>query len=159
MIKDSVQIWQTPTQNFLDSTLALCQETIFGQLQKTFIEWNNTPFYNRIVEICDNFLNRAMTKQNENVARFLKYETQTPITLNVEAITDASEKALVMLQQKRREQRILAYIDQQDAADKTSSRLSRSDRMTRITDAQLGPDPYSREVLAISVSIVSHSIG
>ena len=152
MIKDSVQGWQTPTQSFLDSTLALFQDTIFEQLQKTFIEWNNTLFYNKVVEICDAFLNRAMTEQNENVAKFLKYETQTPITLNVEAITEASEKALVMLQQKRREQRILAYIDQQDATDRTSGRQSRSDRMTKVSDTQLGPDPYAREVLAISVS-------
>ena len=159
MIKDSVQGWQTPTQSFLDSTLALCQDTIFGQLQKTFAEWNNTPFYNRIAEVCDSFLNRAMTDQKQNVARFLKYETKTPITLNVEAITDASDRAVVMLQQKRREQRVLTYIDQQDAAaDRTSSRLSRSDRMTKVTDAQLGPDPYTREVLAISVSTVSQSI-
>ena len=159
MIKDSVKGWQTPTQSFLDSTLALCQNTVFEQVQRTFTEWNNTTFYTRVTEICDAFLNRVMTEQSENVARFLKYETQKPVTLNVEAITDASEKALVMLQQKRREQRILAYIDQQDAADRTSSRLSRSDRVAKVSDAQLGPDPYSREVLAISVSTGPRSIG
>ena len=36
MIKLSIKVWEIPTEKFLDSTLALCQETIFGELHRAF---------------------------------------------------------------------------------------------------------------------------
>lgn len=153
MIKDSVRVWEIPTQEFLESTLALCRNIVYGELQRTFAEWKNTLLQNRLMDICGSFLEQAMIEQRENVARFLRYEVQTPSTLNVEAITSASEKALAMLQSRRRENRVSNYLDQQDAnVEKTPSRQSKSERSSKVTDAQIGSDPYSREVLAISVS-------
>ena len=154
MIKESVRIWELPTHDFLESTLALCRDVMFGELQKTFAEWKKTLLQDRLIEICGSFLDQAMTEQRENVARFLKYEVQTPRTLNDEAITTASEKALAVLQIRRRENRVSNFLDQQDASiERTPSRQSRADRMAKVTDAQIGPDPYSREVVAISVSM------
>lgn len=152
MIRQGVKVWEIPTQTFLDSTIALCRGTIFEELYNVFIEWRNTLFHHRIEEICGVFLEQAMTEQRENVARMLRNEIQRPMTLNVEAITTASEKALLVLQERRREYRAAQFLDQQDAGmDRTPSRQSKSDQLAKISDAQLGSDPWSQEILAISV--------
>ena len=150
MIKLSVKVWERPTQIFLDSTLTLCQQTIFGELHKAFSEWKSPLFHQRTEEICGSFLENIMVDQRQIVARMLGWEMQKPMTRNVEAITVASENALNMLQARRREYRASEYRAQESSMERTSSRQSKSDRS--ITDAQLGPDPYKREVLAISVS-------
>ena len=153
MIKLSVKVWEQPTQNFLESTLALCQQTIFGELHKAFSEWKSTLFHQRTEDICGSFLENIMVDQRQIVARMLGWEIQKPMTRNVEAITAASEDALAMLQARRREYRASEYsYDQESSVDRTSSRQSKADRLAKVTDAQLGTDPYKQEILAISVS-------
>ena len=151
MIKLSVKVWELPTQNFLESTHALCQRTIFNELHKAFSEWKSTLFHQRTEEICGSFLENIMVDQRQIVARMIGWEMQKPMTRNVEAITAASEDALSMLQARRREYRASKYLyDQESSIDKTSSRQSKTD--TKVTDDQLGADPYKQEILAISVS-------
>ena len=153
MIKLSVKVWELPTQNFLESTLALCQQTIFSELHKAFSEWKSTLFRQRTEEICGSFLENIMVDQRQIVARMLGWEMQKPMTRNVEAITAASENALAMLQARRREYRESEYSHEQERSiDRTSSKQSKSDRSAKVTDAQLGTDPYKQEILAISVS-------
>ena len=153
MIKLSVKVWEQPTENFLESTLALCQQTIFNELHKAFSEWKSTLFHQRTEEICGSFLEHIMVDQHQIVARMLKWEMQKPMTRNVEAITVASDDALAMLQARRREYRASEYLhDQESGIDKPSSRQSKTDRLAKVTDAQLGTDPYKQEILAISVS-------
>ena len=154
MIKVSVKVWELPTQNFLESTHALCQQTIFHELHKAFSEWKSTLFHQRTEEICGSFLENIMVDQRQIVARMIGWEMQKPMTRNVEAITAASKNALSMLQARRREYRTSEFLNNQKSSiDKTSSRQSKTDRPTKATDDQLGPDPYKQEILAISVSI------
>ena len=157
MIKLSVKVWELPTDNFLESTLALCQQTIFNELHKAFSEWKSTLFHQRTEEICGSFLENIMVDQRQIVARLLRWEMQKPMTRNVEAITAASENALTMLQARRREYRASEFLyDQESSTDKTSSRQSKIDKLAKVTDAQLGTDPYKQEILAISVSTYPH---
>ncbi|KAL8797763.1 MAG: hypothetical protein Q9195_000115 [Heterodermia aff. obscurata] len=151
MIKLSVKVWELPTQNFLESTLALCQQTIFNELHEAFSEWKSTLFHRRTEEICGSFLENIMVDQREIIMRMLGWEMQKPMTRNVEAITAASDDALAMLQARRREYRASEYLYSQESnIDKTSSRQSKTDRLAKVTEAQLGTDPYKQEVLAIS---------
>lgn len=157
MIKLSVKVWELPTENFLESTLALCQQTIFSELHNAFSEWKSTLFHQRTEEICGSFLENVMIDQRQIVARMLGWEMQKPMTRNVEAITAASEDALAMLQVRRREYRASEYLyDQESSIDKTPSKQSKTDRLAKVTDAQLGTDPYKQEILAISVSTYLH---
>ena len=153
MIKLSIKVWKLPTENFLDSTLALCQETVFGELHRTFAEWNNTLIHYEAERICGSFLDQAMVEQRQIVTRILEWEIYKPMAVIGEAITAATDKALTMLQTRRREYRASKYLEQQDSSgNQTPSRQNKADRLAKVTDAQLGTDPYSQEVLAISVS-------
>ena len=153
MIKESVKVWDVPTYRFLESTLALCRAVIFEELHKTFAEWKNTLFHDRTVEICESFLSHTMVEQRGLVARLLRYEEEMPMTFNVEAITTASEKALAMMQTRRHNHRASKYLDEQDAnGERAASRQSRADRLAKVTVNEIGTDPYSQEVLAISVN-------
>lgn len=94
-----------------------------------------------------------MVEQRQIVTRMLNWEIYKPVAIIAEAITAAREKALTLLQTRRREYRAWKYLEQQDSgANQTPSRQNKSDRLAKVTDAQLGTDPYSQEILAISVS-------
>lgn len=117
-------------------------------------EWNNTLIHYEAERICGSFLEQAMVEQRRIVTRILDWEMYKPMAVIAEAITAVTEKASIMLQTRRREYRALKYLEQQDSnGNQTSSRQNKADRLAKITDAQLGTDPYSQEVLAISVSI------
>ena len=116
-------------------------------------EWNNTLIRSEAERICSSFLQQAMVEQRQIVTRILDWEMYQPMAVIAEAITAATQKALVMLQTRRREYRALKYLERQDSnGNQTPSRQNKADRLAKITDAQLGADPYSQEILAISVS-------
>ena len=54
---------------------------------------------------------------------------------------------------KRRESLAKTYLDQEEErTGKQTTGLARQDKIAKVTDAQLGPDPYSLEIKVMGVS-------
>ena len=156
MIIMSMSHWERPVNELLSDTKSLCEAMVFEQIQKVFGKYAKTRFYEKIMEICENFFEQALSRQRGTVMQVLKWEMAKPKTFNDEALVHAEDKALTLLQTRRREARAGAFLDEQEAiAGKTTTGQTRVEKMSKVSDAQLGPEEYSREIAALSVSSIS----
>lgn len=160
MIVMSMSHWEEPVNDFLDGTKVLCQDMVAEQVQKVFGKYAKTLFHDRVNQICGLFFEQVMPRQREIAMQALKWEMAKPETFNDEALGLAEAKALTLLQTKRRENRAGAYLDEQEAmTGKPTTGQTRIEKISKISDAQLGPDEYENEIKAMSVSAISGIIG
>ena len=153
MIQLSMAHWEQPVTQFIKRTGELCQNMIYERVLSVFGHRQNTQFYSELTDICGIFLSKAIDDQLMLVKRILSWEQKKPKTLNEVAIEVAKDKQIEYLQKKRREFLAKAWLDQEEEkSGKQTTGLARTDRMAKVTDAQLGPDPYSLEIKAMGVS-------
>ena len=153
MICLSIKVWEEPLEHFLESTIEMCQSMVSDQITKVFSQWRQTLLYSRALDIRTSFFEQAKESLRTTLANILKWEMYKPTTYNEDAMRMACENALALLKTGRRDHRAKKLLCEQDASkDKTPSRQTLDERMTKVTDAQLGPDPFSQEVEAMSVS-------
>ena len=153
MILLSIAHWEHPVDQYISRTGELCQNMIYERVLSVFGHRQNTQFYSELTDICDAFLNKAIDDQLKIVKQILSWELKRPTTLNDVAIEVAKAKAIEYLQKKRRDSLARAWLDEEEEkSGKQTTGPARIDKMARITDAQLGPDPYSLEIKAMGVS-------
>ena len=156
MIVMSMTHWETPVNDFLTGTKVLCEKMVFEQIQKVFGAYVKTLFYDKVLNICEAFFEQVMSRQHQFVMQLLELEMAKPKTLNKEAFDLAEAKALALLQTKRSESRVGAYLDRQEAlTGKLTTGQTRIEKIAKFSDAPLGPDEYKREIAAMSVSAFS----
>ena len=155
MIVMSMEHWEDPVNHFLTEVKQLCEAMVFEQVEKVFGKYTKTLFYEKVKKICESFFEKALSQQRQIVMQILKWEISKPKTFNGEALELAEGKALTMLQTKRREARANAYLDEQEARQgKPTTGQARTEKMSKLSDTQLGPDFYNREIVAMSVSAI-----
>lgn len=155
MIVMSMEHWEEPVNRFLTGTKQLCEEMVFEQVEKVFGKYTKTLFYEKVMEICESFFEKVCSQQRQLVMQILKWEMSKPKTLNDEALDLAEGRALTLLQTKRREARAGAYLDEQEAKlGKQTSGQARIEKISKLSDAQLGPETFNREIAAMSVSSI-----
>ena len=153
MIQLSMAHWEQPVNQFIKRTGELCQDMIHERVLSVFGHRQNTQFYSELTGICGTFLSKAIDDQLMLVKQILSWEQKKPKTLNEVAIEVAKNKHIEYLQKKRREVRAKAWLDQEEEkSGKQTTGLARTDKMAKVTDAQLGPDLYSLEIKAMGVS-------
>ena len=153
MIQLSMAHWEQPVNEFIKRTGELCQNMIYERVLSVFGHRQNTQFYSELTDICGNFLSEAIDDQHKLVKRILSWEQKKPKTLDEVAIEVAKDKAIEYLQKKRREALAKAWLDQEEEkSGKQTTGLVRTDKMAKVTDAQLGPDPYSLEIKTMGAS-------
>ncbi len=153
MIRLSMEHWEHPLSQFLAQTRKLCEVMVFQQIQDVYAKYSETQYYEQIRQICERFFDKAFTEQTQLLMRILEWEQSRPMTCNDEAINLAQSKAFTLLETKRRETRATAYLNEQEARlGKPSSGQARVDKLAKVTDSQLGPDPYKKEIEAMTVS-------
>lgn len=156
----SMTHWEKPVNEFLDGTKAICKDMVCEQIQTIFGKYVKTKFYEKVKAIWESFFEQVMSRQRQLVLQLLKWEMAKPKTLNDEAFGLAEAKALTMLQNKRRETRAGAYLDGQEAVTgKPTTGQTRIERIGKVSDAQLGPDEYKKEIGAMSVSVICRIVG
>ena len=158
MIRLSLEHWHKPVEHFLGQIRELCQAMVFEQVLEVFGHHQQTKYYEQILEICETFFGEALVYQRQVAMDILRLELLKPHTRNSEALKIASDKALVLLQARRREVRANAFLDEQEAkSGKTTSGQARVDKLSKLTDdGKLPPDMFTREIMAMSVS--SHGL-
>ena len=152
MIGLSMAHWQVPLDNFLDRTRQLCQNMVFEQVQETFAKYSETQYYDAIQSICEEFFVKAFSEQRQLAQRILGWEQSNPTTSNDEAFELAQQAALQLLQTKRHKIRAGIFLDEQEAkTGKLSTAQARLEKIAKISESHLGPEPYRSEIKAMSV--------
>jgi len=152
MINISMQSWGKPLGQFLDCTGDLCRALVLERVTEIFGTWVQTPFYTQMLALCDSFLEDALLKQRQLAQRMLNWELTRPMTFDEEGMKSATDKALSEIQRKQLSARANAWLEKQERNGKVSTGPSRIEKLSKVTEAQLGPDPYAQEVIAMGVS-------
>ncbi len=157
IIKLSTEHWSEPVDQFLTLTKELCENLVFQQVQKVFGHRQQTLYYDTILDICRVFFEEAYLVQHRMAEQILRWEQVKPGTLNDEAMNLACEKARVLIQARHREVRTRAYVEEQESKiGKFTTGQARIEKISKITDAQLPPEPFGLEMTAMSVSSRYH---
>ena len=152
MIKLSMAHWEDPLIEYIDTSGKLCETMIYERVLDVFGHLQNTQFYSELTEICASFLDKAIDDQRKIAKQILGWELKKPKTLNEVAIEVAKQNAVEYLSKKRRESLAKTYLDQEEErTGKQTTGLARQDKIAKVTDAQLGPDPYSLEIKVMGV--------
>lgn len=153
VINLSLQKWVKPLDQFLRRVEQLCCDMFMKHVNQIFGHWRGTGLYTEVAEICNSFLKDAMDSQRHAARRALQLELQRPMSFNAEGLKIAEEKALRQIEVDRHNYRAALYLNQQGQKNsKGSGGLSREDKVARVSDTQLGSDPYSQEVHLMGVS-------
>lgn len=147
VIRMSLQNWDEPLDQFLNQVEQLCCDMFLKQVNQIFGRWRATGLYGQVVETCNSFLKDVMASQRQAAKRALQLELYKPATFNAEGLKIAEEKALNQIEASRHHYRALVYVNQQEQRNaKGNGGLSKEEKVAKISDTQLGPDPYSQEV-------------
>ena len=149
MIKISMKHWGKPLDRFLDQTGELCRMLVLERVTERFNIWIQTPFYTQMLEFCNSFLEEVLSKQRQLAHRVLNWEFTRPMTFDEEGMRSAIDKVLLDIQKKRFNARATFYLEKQERNDKASASSNRVEKLSKITEAQIGPDPYAQEVIAM----------
>ena len=160
MIKLSLMFWEKPLDRFLDETEKLCENMLVEQIGDMFRRWRRTRFYDRVVEICASFLKDAMNSQRQAAKRSQQLELHRPTAFNKEALGLINDRSRIEVQDARRNFRAKIYLSKHFSRNSKGNgappkeRLAKfcEENLAKVTDTQLGPDPYSQEVELMSVS-------
>ena len=152
MIITSMSHWQEPLEQFLKETQELCEGMVFEQVQGVFGHRQQTRYFDLILDICRGFFEDAFSEQRQLLKRVLAWELSRPKTLNDEAMGIARDKALTKLQNHSREIRAYEYVEEQEGrSGKPTTGAARKEKIIKVPESQLKPEPYGRELLAMSV--------
>ena len=152
MIKISMQQWEKPIDQFLDRTEELCRALVLELVTESFGTWVQTPFYAQMLALCESFLEDVLMQQRQLAHRILRWELTRPMTFDEGGMRLATDKALSDIQKKQFNARANVWLEKQERNGKVSTGSSRVDKLSKITEAQIGPDPWAQEVIAMGVS-------
>lgn len=149
MIKISMQLWEKPLDRFLECTGDLCRAMILERVTEIFGDWVQTLFYTQMLSLCDLFIEEALLQQRQLAQRILNWELTRPMTFDEEGMRSATDKALFEIQRKQLSARANVWLEKQERNGKVSTGPGRIEKLSKVTEAQIGPDPYAQEVIAM----------
>ena len=153
MIRISIQHWENLTTRFLDETKRLCEQLIKQRVDDIFGPLKPTELYRETIKFCGDFIGKAVEEQRAASMRSFMMEVYKPMTFNEEALNQACETARRYLQSARHKQRCGDWLEKlEERTGKCTAGPAREKELAKITDAQLGIDEYSQEIVALGVS-------
>ncbi|KAL8736812.1 MAG: hypothetical protein Q9166_000178 [cf. Caloplaca sp. 2 TL-2023] len=151
MIRESLSHWDGPLEELLQFTRQTCLAMIIERASCVFGLWHGTRCFDLLMEISQSFFEEQFDRQTEAAKRVLAVERQLAWTLHEDAMRTASEKVLTTLENACRNERVKALLTKQDPDwDENLSERAKADKMSKVTDAHLGPNPYTHELRAIA---------
>lgn len=156
LVKLSLKVWSLPLEKFLIHTEDLCREMFSEQIARSFGRWKSTSLYKTIITLCDEFIKEAMAEQRKHAKRVVQLERDAPTAHNHEVLGAACQRARVEMLTERRAVLVEEWTERNPSATpskgsggKWSGNYSGS---VKVSDEQLGADPYSTEVCLMGVS-------
>ncbi|RDL37144.1 uncharacterized protein BP5553_04577 [Venustampulla echinocandica] len=140
----SIIPWEYPLKTFLDSTFAMLRAEFHRVLSGVLDHYLDTDLYRRSKVIVDDFLTYHEEVLRERSLKMYAIEKSTLFTINDRAFILNKAEALENLRAIRRRVRVDAYID--GSTRLANSRLDKEDLRNKVTNEQLGPDKFEREL-------------
>lgn len=154
MISQSTAHWGKLATRFVDETKKMCEKMVKERVEEKFGPRRQTQLYGKVLHICRSFLYQAFEEQEEAIENALRLEQYKPVMTNEKALGQAREKALEELSKACRGNRAEQFLrEQEKSTGKFTTGTARNDKLAKITDVQLGPDPYMKEVAAMGVGL------
>ena len=154
MIRASQDSWDQPLKLLLDETEELCQNMIIEKIGQVFGDWQQTGLYAQILDICNKFLEKHMNQQRQAADRARVLELHKPLAFNSAALKVLCDSARAEIKASRRELRATELVEKSEAKNLKATNVTNfNEKLAKVTDAQLGPDPYNKEVELIGVSL------
>ncbi|KAL8904890.1 MAG: hypothetical protein Q9171_006880 [Xanthocarpia ochracea] len=150
MIKESLSHWHEPLDELLRFTSEACLGMILERASWIFGLWRGTRCFDILLETCESFFKKQLNIQTASAKRVLCIERQAALTLQEETMRSASERALITLEAACRNERVMAFLIKQNPDWDNLSDRAKADKISKVTDAHLGPNPYVQELRAIS---------
>ena len=148
--------WKDLTSHFLDQTEELLTHMIAQRLDDVFGMYKSTKLYESISKTCDSLVQKAMAQQRSASERNRELEVFSPMTFNEEAYKQASDKAKDTLQERRRRNRADVFLQGSGSLSGIAfTQQAWDEKLSKVTDSQLGEDPYKQEIETMSVCRVN----
>ena len=156
MIRESLSRWDEPLNELLDYTSQRCLAMILERASCVFSLWHGTWCYDLLLKTCESFFQGKYKIQTSAAKRVLDTERQTALTLDETRMRTASEEVLKVLENAYRNERVKAFLTKINPEWHTNAedRAKLDKMMSKVTDAQLGPNPYSKELKAMAVRAI-----
>ncbi|KAL8781027.1 MAG: hypothetical protein Q9213_006204 [Squamulea squamosa] len=151
MIRDSLSHWDKPLEELLSFTSQICLTMILERASSVFNSWQGTRCYELLIELCQSFFQEKFKIQATSAKRTLDMERHSALTLHEDAMRTASDEALTALQDSYRNERVKAFLAKQDPEwDNGLKDSAKMKRMSEVTEAQLGGNPFVQELRALA---------
>ncbi|KAF2092003.1 hypothetical protein K490DRAFT_53161 [Saccharata proteae CBS 121410] len=152
--KETLAQWDIPMSAFLDELEKALKEAIKITVDEALYAWKSSALYTQTLDIVDKYLGMQMHELRHTYApRMLYLERLKPMTEATALLEGFVKNELDVLQNARYEARANVFFDQM--ANSGGKRVEPEERKKKIlNDVQLkrdlGPDPYAREIEAMS---------
>lgn len=154
MIRASLAGWDEPLGDLLRFAEQTCLSMILERANEAFSIWRGTRLFELAEEICRSFFEEQLNKQVLSAERALDIERRQALTLHAGTMEAASKQAYVMLDNACRKARARALLSKRDPGwDANLSVQAKEDKISKVTDAELGPNPFVHELHAVSVGL------
>lgn len=136
-MEELLEVVMSQLVNFSEHTLTGC-----------LTDYLQTDLYNEAWIELEKFLNDASTKLKDNVKLLYEIETEeNPFTVNEDAFNRYKRLALDKIREVRKKIRAKTYQDRLERSrNKYTYGSQRVDIEAKITNEQLGPDPFEKEL-------------
>jgi hypothetical protein len=141
----SVATWDLPLETFLTVTFQMMEDEILSLLQEALREYCHTDLYRQSKQIVRTFLAAKEAEQRLVSMEFFRMEKESLFTINEEAFSRYKIEALEALKTARRMHRVNILYQRKIRAG-IKLKVSEEEFKCKITDEQLGIDPYAREL-------------
>ncbi|KAL8767095.1 MAG: hypothetical protein Q9209_006322 [Squamulea sp. 1 TL-2023] len=151
MIRDSLSHWDEPLEELLSFTSQTCLAMILERASSVFSLWQGTRCYELLLELCQSFFQEKFKIQATSAKRILDKERHSALTLHEDAMRTASDEALIALENACRNERAKAFLAKQDPEwDNGLTDRAKVERISKVTEAQLGGNPFVQELRALA---------
>ncbi|KAK2811221.1 hypothetical protein FQN50_002318 [Emmonsiellopsis sp. PD_5] len=151
--KDCVKHWNEPMKQFLIVTYGLMESFLMEQLDAVFSAYQRTKVYGELKEIILDFLEKLKEPHFHMANETYEVECQKPFTMATDMFNRAQKEALDTLKSIRHNSRVTRYLEQEDVY-KNGRRVEPS----KITEAEMGEDEFSREIEIMAASRAYYEI-
>lgn len=159
MIEMSLESWEKPLNGFLRKTTVLCQRMADRQINETFGDWQRTPLFNQINEISESFMKTLFIDLGQTAKRLYSLEISRPVAFNSESLNICVKKSLNELQDSRREWLAWKLVEKEEARNpRLKSSPHKEEKVAKMSEAQIGPDPCSKEIELMGVGTLCGAI-
>jgi hypothetical protein len=140
-----VQHWKAPMEEFIQRTYRAIHEVLLTEQEKIFADLSRTVLCETLRRIVLDFIETTRAENFKYAATIYDAECD-PFTTNTDAYARAKESELALLRCKRRASRATRY------AKEVELHSGKKIDPAKVTDIQIGPDEFEKEIETMAVS-------